>query len=63
MVAPPKQKVSYPMFVFNDGSGADLNLDSLSLEEDRLLRIRHVKLDEFGKVRSSTVDSEEFVIL
>lgn len=63
MVAPPKQKVSYPMFVFNNGRGADLNLDSLSLEEDKLLRIRHVKLDEFGKVRSSTVDSEEFVIL
>lgn len=63
MVSPPKQKLSYPMFVFNEGSGSELNLDSLSLEEDKLLRIRHIKTDQYGRIRSSTVDSEEFVVL
>ncbi|XP_033739207.1 uncharacterized protein LOC117326559 [Pecten maximus] len=63
MVSPPKQKLSYPMFVFSEGRGSELNLDSLSLEEDKLLRIRHVKTDQYGRIRSSTVDSEEFVVL
>ncbi|XP_060070361.1 uncharacterized protein LOC132550333 [Ylistrum balloti] len=63
MVSPPKQKLSYPMFVFSDGRGSELTLDSLNLEEDKLLRIRHVKTDQYGRVRSSTVDSEEFVVL
>ncbi|OWF46093.1 Cysteine protease ATG4D [Mizuhopecten yessoensis] len=48
MVSPPKQKLSYPMFVFSEGRGSELNLDSLSLEEDKLLRIRHVKTDKYG---------------
>ena len=63
MVSPPKQKVAYPMFVFNEGKGTDLCFDSVSLEEERLLRIRHVKIDDKGRVRSTTVDSDEFVVL
>ncbi|WAR23264.1 ATG4D-like protein [Mya arenaria] len=53
----------YPMFVFSEGRGADLDTSDLSMSIERSLVIRHVVRDENGKVRSSTVDSEEFVVL
>jgi len=53
----------YPMFVFNEGRGSDLDTSDLSLSIERSLRIRHVVRDDSGKIRSNTVDSEEFVVL
>jgi hypothetical protein len=61
MVAPPKQKLSYPMFVFSESHSSEIRTETT--EKDRLLRIKHVHLDEYGRVRSQTVDSEEFVVL
>ena len=64
MISPPNQKLSYPMFVFSDGNSSDVNIQSDSFErEDRLLRVKHYKMDQYGKIRSATEDSEEFVIL
>lgn len=51
------------MFVFHEGRSADLEIKDLSLNTEKFLKIRHVTLDENGRVRSSTVDSEEFVVL
>jgi hypothetical protein len=52
------------MFVFSDGNSSDVNIQSDSFErEDRLLRVKHYKMDQYGKIRSATEDSEEFVIL
>lgn len=61
MVAPPKQRLSYPMFVFSDGHSNEVKIDTA--EKDRLLRVKHVRLDEYGRIRSQTLDSEEFVVL
>ena len=55
------------MFVFSEGRGSKLNLadfDDLTLSEDRVLRVRHVIVDEMGRrIRSTTTESEEFVVL
>lgn len=61
MVAPPKQRLSYPMFVFSDGHSNEVKIDTA--EKDRLLRVKHVRVDEYGRIRSQTLDSEEFVVL
>lgn len=64
MISPPKQKLSYPMFVFNEGNSTDANIESDSFEkEDRLLRVKHYKMDQYGRIRSGTEDTEEFVVL
>ncbi|XP_062576752.1 uncharacterized protein LOC134238646 [Saccostrea cucullata] len=60
MVAPPKQRLSYPMFVFSEGHSYDVQVDTA--ENDRLLRVKHVHMDQNGRVRSQTLDSEEFVV-
>lgn len=60
MVAPPKQRGQYPMFIFSDGKCSDFDLENLSLEQDRYLRVRH--LDESGHLQSTT-ESEDFVVL
>lgn len=61
MVAPPKQRLSYPMFVFSDGHSSEVRMETAA--NDRLLRVKHVKMDEYGRMRSQTIDSEEFVVL
>ena len=66
MISPPKQKLSYPMFVFNEGNSSDANIhaESNSYEkEDHLLRVKHYKMDQYGRIRSGTLESEEFVVL
>lgn len=63
MVTPKKGSGLYPMFVFNDGKGSDMNIQDLSLSVEKSLRVRHVTVDQDGRIRSSTVDSEEFVVL
>lgn len=63
MVTPRKGSGVYPMFVFHNGKSADLDVNDLSSKADTFLKIRHVTLDQNGRVRSSTVDSEEFVVL
>ncbi|KAK3089382.1 hypothetical protein FSP39_003165 [Pinctada imbricata] len=63
MVSPPKQKLSYPMFVFSDGESEDVMYDDFKQEKDKVLRIRHVRIDSEGRVRSETLESEEFVVL
>ena len=52
------------MFVFSDSHSDDVKLeDSVHKEADKLLRVRHVLVDKDGRVRSNTVESEEFVVL
>jgi len=51
------------MFVFHEGKSSDLDINDLNLSTEKFLKIRHVTLDENGRVRSTTVDSEEFVVL
>jgi hypothetical protein len=51
------------MFVFNEGKGSDMNIQDLSLSEEKYVRVKHATIDESGKIRSSTIDSEEFVVL
>lgn len=52
------------MFVFNEGNSTDANIESDSFEkEDRLLRVKHYKMDQYGRIRSGTEDTEEFVVL
>lgn len=64
MISPPKQKLSYPMFVFNEGHSSETHVQNDGLEkEDRLLRVKHYTMDQHGRVRSATVESEEFVVL
>ncbi|XP_064607333.1 cysteine protease ATG4C-like [Liolophura sinensis] len=64
MVLEPKYKGLYPMFIFSEGSCSDINLEGLSIKEDKLLRIRHVNTATInGKPRSRTIESEEFVFL
>lgn len=49
------------MFVFSDGHSNEVKIDTA--EKDRLLRVKHVRRDEYGRIRSQTLDSEEFVVL
>lgn len=62
MVVPPRQKGQYPLFVVTEGSSVDTQ-DAPCRELGRL-RIRHMRTDRDGsRVRSPTLDSEDFVIL
>lgn len=63
MVTPSRGSGLYPMFVFNEGKGSDMNIQDLSLSEEKYVRVKHATIDESGKIRSSTIDSEEFVVL
>ena len=63
MVFPARGNGVYPLFVFNDGKGKDLDINGLSLSMERSLRVRHVRRGSDGKVRSYSVDSEEYVVL
>ncbi|KAL4235774.1 Cysteine protease atg4c [Mactra antiquata] len=63
MVLPSRGTGVYPMFVFNEGKGSDMIMQDLSISMERSIKIRHVIMDEDGRIRSSTVDSEEFVVL
>lgn len=63
MVAPPKQRGSYPMFVFSDGLSSDVHMNDHNIEDEKYLRIRHMRRDQYGNMRSHTLDSEDFVIL
>lgn len=64
MISPPKQKLSYPMFVFSEGNSTDANIQSeYSDKADRLLRVKHYKMDQYGRLRSGTEETEEFVVL
>ncbi|XP_045158579.2 cysteine protease atg4da-like [Mercenaria mercenaria] len=63
MVTPKKGSGLYPMFVFSEGKGSDMNIHDLSLSIEKSVRVRHVTVDQWGKTRSSTIDSEEFVVL
>ena len=54
------------MFVFSEGHGSKLNsadFDDLTISEDRVLRVRHVKVDEYGQRTGSVTESEEFIVL
>ena len=67
MIKPSKGGGPYPMFVFAEGRGSKLNasdFDDLTLSEDRVLRVRHVRVNEKGqRIHSSFSESEEFVVL
>lgn len=63
MATPKKGSGVYPMFVFHEGQRADLDIHELSLSSEKSLKVRHVTVDKNGRVRSTTVDSEEFVVL
>ncbi|XP_064625666.1 cysteine protease ATG4D-like [Lineus longissimus] len=61
IVAPPMQKSPYPMFIFVDGRSSDKDQGEHLQREERYVRVRH--LDEFGRTRSPSHSSEEFVFL
>ena len=63
MVTPNRGSGLYPMFVFNEGKGSDMKIQDLSLSEEKYVRVKHTTIDESGKIRSSTIESEEFVVL
>ncbi|XP_070195605.1 cysteine protease ATG4D-like [Littorina saxatilis] len=64
MVVPPRQRGSYPLFVVSEGSCVDHHSQMPPARELGRLRIRHVRTDRAGnRVRSPTLDSEDFVIL
>ena len=66
MIKPAKGGGPYPMFVFSEGRGSKLNatdFDDLTISEDRVLRVRHVKVDENGRRIGSVTESEEFIVL
>ncbi|CAI9725603.1 Hypothetical predicted protein [Octopus vulgaris] len=56
-----KQKGLYPAFAFVDGRSGDLQMDKLELNEERYLRIRYV--DQDGKLKQPTSESDDFVVL
>ncbi|XP_041359693.1 cysteine protease ATG4C-like [Gigantopelta aegis] len=62
-VVPPKQKGQYPLFIFSEGRSTDVSLDMSEHKEKGFLKIRHYRKDKDGRIRSPTVDSEEYVIL
>ena len=62
MVAPPKQKGEYPMFVFEDGSSQDVPLNGSNwAAEEKYVRVRH--LDSKGRLKEPCKESEDFVFL
>ncbi|XP_076441501.1 cysteine protease ATG4D-like [Babylonia areolata] len=64
MVVPPRQRGQYPLFVVSEGSSDDTHARNVPVRELGRLRIRHLRSDGTGKrVRSPTLDSEDFVIL
>nr|KAG5714129.1 hypothetical protein BaRGS_020457 [Batillaria attramentaria] len=64
MVVPPRQKGQYPLFVVSEGSSVDAQSQDPPCRELGRLRIRHMRTDREGnRVRSPTLDSEDFVIL
>lgn len=64
MVVPPRQRGSYPLFVVSPGSCLDHQTLEPPVRELGRLRITHVRTDHAGqRVRSPTVESEDFVIL
>ncbi|XP_050400185.1 cysteine protease atg4da [Patella vulgata] len=62
MLIPKKQQGMYPLFVFENGRGSDISGEDLP-EEQGFLRVRHYHVGEDGRVRSPTIESEDFVIL
>lgn len=60
---PPRQKGQYPLFVVSDGCSKDTATQESVHREKGLLRVKHTMVDREGnRVRSQTLESEEFVI-
>ncbi|XP_013419384.1 uncharacterized protein LOC106180057 [Lingula anatina] len=60
-LSPPKQKGQYPMFIFSEGRSNEVNCESYHPKNDKFLRVRH--LNDDGKPRSPSKESEDFVFL
>ncbi|KAL8603529.1 hypothetical protein ACOMHN_052758 [Nucella lapillus] len=65
MVVPPRQRTQYPLFVVSQGSSEDTHPHNTPVREMGRLRIQHMRTDPHTgqRVRSPTLDSEDFVIL
>jgi hypothetical protein len=55
------QRSPYPIFIFVDGRRSESDQVEHIQKEERYVRVRH--LDEFGRIRSLSHSSEEFVFL
>ncbi|XP_059146870.1 cysteine protease ATG4C-like [Physella acuta] len=63
-IAPPKQKGSYPLFIFSEGSHDEAPGHSHTGEDRGRVKITHYYIDEDGqKKRTFSQESEEFVML
>ncbi|KAL3869049.1 hypothetical protein ACJMK2_041792 [Sinanodonta woodiana] len=64
IVSQGKNSGPYPLFVFSESKGSEVSdLNDLTLSDERYLRVQRIERDSEGRIRSSTVDSEDFVVL
>ena len=62
MVSPPKEKGSYPMFVFQEGRSRDLMANQpVVVTEERYLRVR--RLNRKGQPKGKAKEIDDFVFL
>ncbi|CAL1543844.1 unnamed protein product [Lymnaea stagnalis] len=63
-ISPPKQRGTYPLFIFSEGSHHDASGQDNILTDKGRVRVTHYHLDENGqRKRTFSKDSEEYVML
>lgn len=62
MIVPKHNKLNYPIFVFNEGSSKNQNLDYENTYSEKTVRIKHRFVDTLGKIEAE-YDADEFVMI